>query len=531
MITGPLPLFRPPSEIPLGFSFKLNTLAPSSVNKTFVLPLGTSGGYTQNFTVYWGDGSSDVITNYDNENKTHTYSLDGIYDVTIDGTCEYFGVNAVADGKKIIKVNSWGDAHFKILNFSGCTNLTELPSEVGKLTEVTDFTYFVDGCTSLISIPSGIFDNNTIVVAFSAAFRACSSLVSIPVDLFRYNTSASFFPECFKECSSLVSIPADLFRYSPVDAYLSEYYAFLGCFESCSSLEEIPEDLFRYQPQLKWMLQVFKSCTSLTELPDGLFQYNAAIINLYQCFVGCSGLTTLPEDLLRYCVNLAECELTFGYSHLTELPSGLFQYNTLLSNLDHTFSNNYYLTAIPSGFFNNNVNILSFAATFAHCGSVTSIPTDLFKYNTKVTTVYACFCQLSITSLPVDLFRYNTLVTSFKNTFFGSTHLESVPANLFKYNVLVTDFSGCFNSCDALQLRSDIFYENGDQDTRFLNKLIDFTGCFYRTSFTGTQGVAPDLWECNFGSETPVTTNGFNGTGNSTVSISNYNDIPIEWKS
>jgi hypothetical protein len=56
----------------------------------------------------------------------------------------------------------------------------------------------------------------------------------------------------------------------------------------------------------------------------------------------------------------------------------------------------------------------------------------------------------------------------------------------------------------------------------------NFTECFKLISaFTGTQGTAPDLWDCDFGTETPTTTNCF--TGHSTDSVDNYADIPTAW--
>ena len=38
--------------------------------------------------VDWGDGSSDVITSYNQAEKLHTYSIGGEYQVKISGICE-----------------------------------------------------------------------------------------------------------------------------------------------------------------------------------------------------------------------------------------------------------------------------------------------------------------------------------------------------------------------------------------------------------------------------------------------------------
>ncbi len=103
--------------------------------------------------------------------------------------------------------------------------------------------------------------------------------------------------------------------------------------------------------------------------------------------------------------------------------------------------------------------------------------------------------------------------------------IAEIPSDLFKYCVDVTDFEFCFWGCSKLQLRTDIF-----DFANFLNKNMNFGKCFYRSSFTGVQGTAPALWEADYGTGTPITTGCFGGDGNSATSLTNYADIPAEWK-
>jgi hypothetical protein len=165
---------------------------------------------------------------------------------------------------------------------------------------------------------------------------------------------------------------------------------------------------------------------------------------------------------------------------------------------------------------------------------MSSIPVDLFRYNTLVTDFGYCFynghSQL-LASIPVDLFRYNTLVADFSYCFYTNILLTSIPTSLFLYNTLATNFSYCFYGCPKLQLSTDIFYAPGSGEaTRFLNQSVNFSDCFYRTTFTGAQGTAPDLWACSFGTGTPVTTACFGGAGNSLTSLTNYASIPGTWE-
>jgi len=192
-------------------------------------------------------------------------------------------------------------------------------------------------------------------------------------------------------------------------------------------------------------------------------------------------------------------------------------------------------TSITSGLFDNCVNLTNraFSKTFMDCNKLISLPIDLFRYNTELSE-YA-FEQAfqncsSLISLPIDLFRYNTKVTSFANTFINCSSLTSIPAELFRFNTAVSTngFHYTFYGCNKLQLNANIFYADGEQSTRFKNRVSAFSSCFEITDFTGSKGIAPDLWNCDFGTETPVKLNCFKG--HSTTSLTNYNDIPNDWK-
>ncbi len=196
------------------------------------------------------------------------------------------------------------------------------------------------------------------------------------------------------------------------------------------------------------------------------------------------------------------------------------------------------LNSLPTGSITGatSVAINGFRDTFLSCAGLTVIPTDLFRYTTLVSTLgfnrtfYGC---TNLTTIPTDLFRYNTLVSSngFNSTFFNCINLTTVPNYLFKYNTAVSTqgFYRTFQYCRKLQISPWLFYADGEQSTRFLNKSCNFQECFDRSSFTGTQGTAPDLWNCDFGTGSVTKTDCFNGAGNSTTSLTNYNDIPAEW--
>jgi len=124
----------------------------------------------------------------------------------------------------------------------------------------------------------------------------------------------------------------------------------------------------------------------------------------------------------------------------------------------------------------------------------------------------------------------NIEVTNFAWCFTSCSLLATVPIDLFKYNTKVNSFFYTFSYCNKLQQNANIFWADGERDTRFHDKTVSFQGCFSRTSFTGTQGTSPDLWNCDFGTGTPTKTDCFDGAGNSETSLTNYTDIPTDWK-
>ncbi|MCP4524019.1 MAG: BspA family leucine-rich repeat surface protein [Candidatus Gracilibacteria bacterium] len=93
-------------------------------------PLINGGNY--DFTIQWGDGTSDTINSWDQAESLHTYTSSGVYTVVIDGVMDSFGFSGfdrdsdnAHDGDKLIDVAQWGDA--KLINwgnqFNQCKNL------------------------------------------------------------------------------------------------------------------------------------------------------------------------------------------------------------------------------------------------------------------------------------------------------------------------------------------------------------------------------------------------------------------------
>ena len=145
-VTGTAP------PIDTDFVFTIDTrLAGATPANMFLLPaltITTTPAY--NFTVEWGDGTSQNITFADYH--PHVYAVEGIYEIRISGIFPAITFNNINDAPKVISIESFGAVGWKqmIRAFFGCVNLTSVT--YGANTDISDvnscFNMF-RGCTSL----------------------------------------------------------------------------------------------------------------------------------------------------------------------------------------------------------------------------------------------------------------------------------------------------------------------------------------------------------------------------------------------
>lgn len=463
------------------------TVAGDAAARTVTLPL--VAGYSYNFVANWGDGTSSTVTAYNDANRIHTFPSDGVYITKIYGVMEGWSFNSGGSRLKITRIIHWGNSPvfsgFKYLSsgFYGCTNLVgPLPfSESIPIsgTGPTNLDRLFRNCTSLDGdIPPYLLYKTTSVTSAYQFFRDCTGLTSnIPGDFLSKLTLVTDLSGFFKDSSVTGNIPVDLLRYVISVTNLSNFLD--GCIGLTGG---IPADLLKYVVNVTTLSTFLNGCTGLTGgIPSTLLNYTTSNTSLYSFIASCSGLTgSIPSGLLDNQTNVTDMgHFMDGCSGITgSLPSGLLDYLTNLTNLSNAFGSCSGLTNdIPTGFLDNL-----------------------------------------------------TIVTDMRHVFRGCTNLTGYGANLCKYNTVCTNFGFFMVNCDKMQHRSDVFCASGDEDTRFLNQSINFTSCFERENWTGTQGTAPDLWNYDFGTGTPTKTDCWAGAGNSTTSLTNYSSIPAEWK-
>lgn len=127
-----------------------------SSEKQITLPLVENGTY--DFTVFWGDGSYNKITKWNDPAVVHTYPEPGIYSVIISGTfegwqfCEVTDAGcAVSDATKIIDVSRWsglvlGDTEYQ---FAQCWNLDITAKDAPDLSKTKSLRGAFANCNTL----------------------------------------------------------------------------------------------------------------------------------------------------------------------------------------------------------------------------------------------------------------------------------------------------------------------------------------------------------------------------------------------
>ena len=112
------------------FTSNWDTTQAGSANDTIDLkssnayPLNSNGSY--NFKIYWGDGTTDIITAYNQAELTHQYVSTGTYEIRIGGEIINWYFNNQGDDDKILNISSWGPLVFDVNQNNalyGCSNL------------------------------------------------------------------------------------------------------------------------------------------------------------------------------------------------------------------------------------------------------------------------------------------------------------------------------------------------------------------------------------------------------------------------
>lgn len=252
------------------------TVTVSNSYSDFAIPFPDSGKSEITYRIDWGDGKAVVeipkgTARSSEDAFYHKYSTGGTYQITItsaigDPTMQqierfsFFNyrkdVNTYPDDKLIsldtplLNLGENADEAFK-----ECKALSSIPVDlfVNNESLVTMSGFF--NKTTLTDIPAGLFDPLVNVEDMSNLFSYCTSLVSVPEGLFAKNLRAYKFRACFNECNNL-SLNAYIFinndsekatRFASVEQPVDLTRVFYGCSKlSGSNKNSVVPDLWNY---------------------------------------------------------------------------------------------------------------------------------------------------------------------------------------------------------------------------------------------------------------------------------------------
>ena len=281
-----------------------NTSSGSSLNTQFMMPLVSGGSY--NATVNWGDGSSDTITSYNQQEVTHTYSSAGQYEISIEGTLQGWQFNNAGDRLKMLDVKQWGVLDLSTnAAFYGCTNLDASATDAPTVSSTSFDTMFRD-CTNF----NGAIGNWDVssVTTFSSSFRDC---VSFNKSLNEWNVSnVTNFYRAFRGCKSL---DQDLNSWDTSNVE-SMYQMFYEC-------NQFNGDIYSWNTtNVETMQQMFVNCDLFDQ---SLAAWNIGnVTNFTNFMTNATGLSTSNYDATLIAWQSGghdnDISINFGGSQFTE---------------------------------------------------------------------------------------------------------------------------------------------------------------------------------------------------------------------
>ncbi|PZD77925.1 BspA family leucine-rich repeat surface protein [Mesonia sp. K7] len=147
----------------------ITTWQVTSSDLSITIPTNGSG---YNYTVNFGDGT---ILNNQQGDVSHTYNQNGTYTVSISGNFPRINFQGVANSKKIMSIEQWGNIQWQSMQaaFNGCINLVINATDAPDLSQVTDMSGMFSLCTSL-NQPINHWDVSTIT-NMNSLFNGASS--------------------------------------------------------------------------------------------------------------------------------------------------------------------------------------------------------------------------------------------------------------------------------------------------------------------------------------------------------------------
>ncbi len=431
--------------------------------RTITIPMVTGGTY--DYWIDWGDGTSSTqITAYNDTNATHTYVSDGEYTVRLIGTLdqlEYTG-NIASCLKEVTKCN----LAFSVIKnmFKGCTNLTNVVESIFSQTTIpTTAESVFEGCSKFGIIPVGLFDNMSGILSFKNTFKG-TSIINIPTGLFDSNNSATDFSGVFENCTRLVAIPMNLFKND------TSVITFANAFMGDIALTELPNTLFNNNVEVITYENVFSGCTGVKELPINLFGDGALSATNFSGALYNVPLTSLPVGLFKQAYSTTNYDNVFNF-YSGNIPANCFSgdnatYENALDveGIQEIGDNGLNGLALSSDMFSGQdqasalITLGNDALWSKNATSIANQPTQMFFRNTTLTTIGNINFK-PITETMGGMFYGCTSLENVSGFFYGDNNKPSLSVDITFENSPLTHTS-LLNISDSLVVQTPTTIKN-----------------------------------------------------------------------
>lgn len=450
-------------DITSNYDMIIDTTLDSTGSKTVSIPMVLGGTY--DYWIDWGDGTSSTqITAYNDTNATHTYVADGEYTIRLIGTLdqlEHTG-NIAACLKEVTKCN----LAFSVIKnmFKGCTNLTNVVESIfSQTTMPTTAESVFEGCSKFGMIPVGLFDNMSGILSFKNTFKG-TSIINIPTGLFDSNNSATDFSGVFENCTRLVAIPMNLFKNN------TSATTFANAFMGDIALTELPNTLFNNNVEVITYENVFSGCTGIKELPINLFGDGAlSVINFSGALYNVP-LTSLPAGLFRQAYSVTNYDNVFNF-YGGNIPANCFSgdnatYENALDveGIEEIGDNGLNGLALSSDMFSGQdqasalITLGNDALWSKNATSIANQPTQMFFRNTSLTTIGNINFK-PITETMGGMFYGCTSLENVSGFFYGDNNKPSLSVDITFKNSPLTHTS-LLNISDSLVVQTPTTIKN-----------------------------------------------------------------------
>lgn len=213
-----LALFLSFNSFGQSFNSRWNTTELGTSNDDQIT-IPTNPGFTYDYTVNWGDGTTDNNVTGD---ITHSYAAEGLYTISISGVFPSIYFNDGGDRGKIIEILSWGTIQWQTMEnaFYGCENLNFDAIDAPDLSLVTSLKNMFKECTSF----NGIMNNwNVSTITDISGIFTNAEIFNRPLD--NWNTiNVTDMSEVFKNCYAF-NEPLDNWNTASVTNMREMFYA------------------------------------------------------------------------------------------------------------------------------------------------------------------------------------------------------------------------------------------------------------------------------------------------------------------